>query len=270
MSWVAVGVGVASLAAGAASGALGSGKKPKIPAPPTLNPDAIQMDTLRGNLKALPEIQNLTGKVNTFNIGELERALELALPGGSSKVKQNILDQLEGKLSTEDTQAVIRNATAAGYGSGIQGAGIGRNLVLRDLGRSVVDTKERGFQNFMNFQQANRAVLFNPSSMFLTPAQRLEAQAVNNRMTYDAALAQAGIDAQPSQGQAALSGALGSLSSIGGTFAGMSLGGGGFGGGAATSGGGWTTPSMPRSSSGSLNVPGRFDFPGTQYGGGWR
>lgn len=268
MSWVAIGVGVGSMIVGGVSGALGSGKKPKIPAPPTLNPDAIQMDTLRGNLKALPEIQNLTGKVNTFNIQELERALELALPGGSSKVKANILDQLEGKMDTADTQAVIRNATAAGFGSGIQGGGIGRNLVLRDLGRSVVDTKERGLTNFMNFQQANRAVLFNPASMFLTPAQRLEAQAANNRMIYDAAVAQAGIDAQPSQGQAALSGALGSLSSMGGTFAGMSFGS-GFGGGAATSAGGWTTPSMPRSSSGSLNTPGRFRFPGTQYGGGW-
>lgn len=241
MSWVAIGVAVVGVAAGAASGAMGAGKKPKIPAPPTLDPDAIQMDTLRGNLRALPEIQNLTSKVNTFNIQELERALELALPGGLSKVKTNILNQLEGKMDTADTQAVIRNAAAAGFGSGIQGGGagsIGRNLQWRDLGRGVQETKERGLTNFMNFQSANRAVLFNPASMFLTPAQRLEAQAINNRSIYDAALAQAGIDAQPSQGQAALSGALGSLSSMAGMYSGMSFGGGGgFGGTGATAAG---------------------------------
>lgn len=270
MSWVAVGVGVASLAAGAASGAIGGGKKPRIPPVPKLNPTQIQADTIAGNLAALPGAQKLAGRTNAFNRDELAKALEFALPGATKKAQATILSQLEGTLSPDDTQAVIRNATAAGFGSGIQGGApgsIGRNLTLRDLGRSTIDQKERGLLNFANFAEMTRAPMLNPSSMFFTPAQRLEAEAANNRMSYDAALAQAGIDAQPSTGQKALSGALSSLSQMGGMYAGSSFAGMGAGGAGAASGG-WGAPPANRRTSGSLGTPGRFNF-GSNYGGGW-
>lgn len=268
MSWIAVGVGVAGVAAGAASGFLGAGKKPRIPPVPKLNPSQIQMDTIAGNMAALPAAQRLATQTNTLSQQEIARALEFALPGGVKKAQDFISSQLSGELSPEDTRAVIRNATAAGFGSGVQGGGagsIGRNLTLRDLGRSTVEQKERGLANFANFVEVTRPPVLTASSMFLTPAQRLEAEATNNRMSYDAALAQAGIDAQPSAGQKALSGALGSLSSMAGMFSGSSFANMGSAG-AATSG--FRAPTSVARGTGSLGTPGRFSF-GSNYGGGW-
>lgn len=184
-----------------ASGPLGFffGDRPDVPELGYVDPNAVQSQTIAGNLAALPGAQNLASKVNLFNQAELLKALEFALPGGLGKAQDNVSAQLSGILDPEDTQSVIRSATAAGYGKGFNfgAGGIGRNLVLRDLGLSVQGQKQQGLQNFFGLAKATQAPQFDVSSMFFTPAQRLASAMTQNENRFNRDWLKAQIDASP-------------------------------------------------------------------------
>lgn len=174
------------------------GKKPKVPELPKVSPGEVQKQAVSENVAALPGAQNLAESVNQFNLDQLAKALQFSLPGGMGAAQQNILSQLKGELSPEDTRSTIRSATAAGFGRGIGGAGIGRNLVLRDIGRSVQEQKQTGFQNFLQLAQATRPPQFDVSSMFFTPQQRLSFAVQENEAQFARNLAREQIAAAPS------------------------------------------------------------------------
>jgi hypothetical protein len=183
-----------------AGGVLGFlfGSKPKVPQLPKVSPGAVQAETMEGNIAALPQSENLAGAVNQFNLDQLAKALQFSLPGGLEGAQKNIAAQLRGELATEDTQETIRAATAAGFGRGIGGAGIGRNLVLRDIGRSVQAQKQSGFQNFLALAEATRAPKFDVSSMFFTPQQRVNLEVQQNELQFQRNLEAAQVEASAS------------------------------------------------------------------------
>lgn len=155
-----------------------AGKRPVVPALEKVDIASLLKKTAADNLATLPGAEAFASQANLFSQEQLAKALEFSLPGGLAAAQKNIAAQLSGELAPEDTRALISSATAAGFGRGFGpsiGArfGIGRNLVLRDLGLGVQEQKQRGFGNFLNLAQATRAPQFDFSSMFLTAPQRL-------------------------------------------------------------------------------------------------
>lgn len=158
-----------------AKGVLGFffGNKPKVPDYKQVSPETEQASAISQNAATLPGAQSLALGVNQFNLEELAKALQFSLPGGLQKAQANINSQLAGELDPSDTSALIRNSTAAGFGMGIGRGGIGRNLVLRDLGRSSQAQRQQGFQNFLALSQATQAPRMDVTSMFFSPQQRV-------------------------------------------------------------------------------------------------
>ncbi len=184
-----------------ASGPLGFffGSKPKVPTLQKVDPNAVQQQGISADLSQLPDAEKLSSQVNQFSLDELLKASQFAVPGGLAKAGENINAQLSGQLSPEDTQATIRNATAAGYGRGFSfGSGsIGRNLVLRDLGLSTLSQQQQGLTNFMNLSSAFRPQQLSPTSMFLTPQQRLSSAMQANEDAFNRDWLEAQISAAP-------------------------------------------------------------------------
>ena len=155
-----------------------AGRRPVVPSLGKVDVSSLLKKTTADNLATLPGAEALASQANLFSQDQLAKALEFALPGGLAAAQKNIKSQLAGELSPDDTRALISSATAAGYGRGFGPStgsrfGIGRNLVLRDLGIGVQQQKQQGLSNFMNLTQATKAPQFDFTSMFLTAPQRL-------------------------------------------------------------------------------------------------
>lgn len=187
-------------------GALGAfGKKPVIPSLPNINVDQVQQQTIAGNAAATSGAEGIASNLNKFSLDELAKALSFWSPGSLQQIQGTIGSQLSGNLDPEDTRAIIRNATAAGYGKGFGfGVGsIGRNLVARDLGTSVVAQRQRGLSNLMSLYSAGPKP-FDASSMFFSPQQRLDFALTDRTQRYQRDLLAAQVQAAPDPATAAL------------------------------------------------------------------
>lgn len=235
---------VAGALIGKAIGAFG--KKPKVPGLPEILPSQVQSDTVAGNIAASGEAGKLGSIVDQYNLEQLAKALQFVLPGGLQKAQSNINSQLAGELDPSDTSAVIRNATAAGFGSGIGRGMIGRNLVLRDLGRSSQEQKQRGFQNFLSLAGITPQP-FNVTSMFFTPQQRLEFAMADRSSRFSRDLLAAQVKAAPDPAKAALGAEIDRFFNTAASV-GMMAAGGGFGGGGGAAGAGGLMGGIPRTS----------------------
>ncbi len=96
------------------------------------------------------------------------------------------LDALSGRVSKSTAQSIARSAAGANLGSGLGGGGLGRNLTLRDFGRSSMDAVSQGadlFSRSVGLAQQKQAMaapismsnlMVNPSAIYdtlLTQAQ---------------------------------------------------------------------------------------------------
>jgi len=174
------------------------GKKPKVPSLPKTDFAGTQQKTVGENIAALPKSKALAQDINAFNLEELSRALEFALPSGLKQAQKNIRAELRGELDPEDTKTLIRSATAQGFNLGIGGSGAGRNLVARDLGIGIQQQKQRGLQNFMALSQQFQTPRFDVTSMFLTPQQRIGLEVQQNQAQFDRDVMAASVEAQAS------------------------------------------------------------------------
>lgn len=272
---IAIGAGVA-VAAGAGAAYLKAGGKPKIPNFPNLDLAALMKAGALENKALLPFAQGLASNVNAANRAEVLKARESAVPGAIGQIQKNISNQLSGIADAEDTRAAIRNATAANFRLGAGGGSqFSKFAVVGNLGRTVAQQRQQGFQNFTSFASTMDAPKFDPSSMFLTPQMRVEVARWQAQGQHDVNLARANIAAQPSAGMQALAGGLGALSSVGSMAAGYGMGGmmGGAMAGIGSMGGGNPAPSgswAPTSLTGSMGstAPAGSAFPGVSSGGG--
>ncbi len=192
---------------------LGSGSKPKVPGVPSVDLNQAQRESVSGNLAILPQASKLASEVNRANQLETEKSLEGVLPGGLSAAQNFITNQLLGIADVADTQAGIRNATAAGFNLGVGGSQFSKFGVVGHLGRSVAQQRQAGLQNFANLASFASGPKYNPASMFLNPATRVESAMRERDLRFQAAMAQAGIDAQPSRLAVAGASAIKSLNS---------------------------------------------------------
>lgn len=229
-------------AAAALGGAIGGyGKKIKVPSFTPIDPVKVQQDAVTGNLAAIPGAEKLASEYNKFNVDELKKALDFWMPGASSKISSNLMSDLMGELSPDVSAAVGRSSVAKGFASGVGGgrSGIGRNLVLRDLGLTSQQTQQRGLQNFATISQALKTPQFDVSSMFFSAPQRLAAatEERNNQFSRDLLAAQ--IEAAPDPATKAIAeGIMADDAYWGSMFSGVMGGSMGGGGGAPKSSGG--------------------------------
>lgn len=268
--WAAI--AVVAVGAGVGSSYMSSGDKPKVPDFPKLDLDMLQKLGIAGNQANLAAANKLASSVNAANRAEVLKAREEAVPGAIGQIQKNITDDLSGVADVADTQAAISNATAANFNLGVGGASqFSKFSVVGKLGRSVAQQKQQGFQNFLNFVPALEAPRFDPASMFLSPALRVQNAQIEAKNAFDIATARAAIAAQPSKTSKAIGAGLGVLSNLASGAFGAGVGGGGMGGGSSAPAGGYSTGWGPTALTGSMGTTapatgGSFNFPGQAAG----
>lgn len=139
-----------------------------------VNPQSEQRRAVGGNIDVLPSAQSLARDVNTFNQEEIQRMLEMAMPGYSKlrdRGTQTITDFVSGRIPEDVSRAIqTRGAARATYG-GFGGSGMSRNLTARDLGLTSLDLMGKGLSSAERWIQMSRtlAPTFDVTSMFLSP-----------------------------------------------------------------------------------------------------
>ena len=146
----------------------------------------------------LEEYSKMLGKVN--NPEELaalterynaptQKAFQSSMPffdASMAALGGQALDALRGRVSQDTAQSIARSAAGANLGSGLGGGGLGRNLTLRDFGRSSMDAVSQGadlFSRSVGLAQQKQAMaapismanlMVNPAAIYdtlLTQAQ---------------------------------------------------------------------------------------------------
>jgi hypothetical protein len=96
-----------------------------------------------------PQAKRVASTENTFNQEELNRMMELAVPGYGGLQGQrakNAGSLLRGELPPDVEALVKRKAAARSVAGGFGGSGMARNLTLRDLGLTSLDAMTTGNQ----------------------------------------------------------------------------------------------------------------------------
>jgi hypothetical protein len=231
-------------AASIGGGLLAAGKKPKVPAFKPIDFQAEQKQAIQQNIEALQPATELAQKTTAAEQSQLEAQLRRAIPGYDQLISQagkNIGSALRGELSPEVSAQVQRStagrALAGGFGAG---SGFGRSLTARDLGLTSMQLQNQGLAQAQNFIQQQRTMgmvqPFSISSMFITPAQRVNALQNQQAAQYNRDMTAAQVAAMPDPRMAAIGGGLQSMGGvIGGSMFQSGMAGRMGGGGGSTS-----------------------------------
>jgi hypothetical protein len=231
-------------AASIGGGLLAAGKKPKVPAFKPIDFQAEQKQAIQQNIEALQPATELAQKTTAAEQSQLEAQLRRAIPGYDQLISQagkNIGSALRGELSPEVSSQVQRStagrALAGGFGAG---SGFGRSLTARDLGLTSMQLQNQGLAQAQNFIQQQRTMgmvqPFSISSMFITPAQRVNALQNQQAAQYNRDMTAAQVAAMPDPRMAAIGGGLQSMGGvIGGSMFQSGMAGRMGGGGGSTS-----------------------------------
>src|SRR5689334_18207988 len=140
---------MASTTIGALAGlALGAyGKKPRVPDLKDINPNSVQMDTVKGNIASFADIAKLATSVNTFNQDQLEALIDRALPGVREQITSNIQSQLRGEVPEDVSRAITRFGAQRGLGALTQGSGFANSATARDLGLTSLNLINQGLSS---------------------------------------------------------------------------------------------------------------------------
>ena len=200
---------------------LGKGSKVKIPAFQPVDANKVQQDSIEGNIASFDRARTLTSKVNESSFEDLHNYLSRAVPGYDkivSKQSEVIQKQLNGEIPDDVANAIAQKGAARATAGGFGGSGMARNLVARDLGLTSYDITNQALAKASSFVTSLRSVavpeLMSPSSMFLSPSQRLNAAIGQNTEGYNAQVMAAQANAMPDP-------TLSSLGSFMGGFGGL-------------------------------------------------
>lgn len=241
-----------TIAGALVGGALGAfGKKVDVPNLPGIDPNAIQTNTIAGNAQSLPGLEALGASVNQFNVKQqlaaVTQALNVFAPGQLEKAQGITTSELNGEVPADVQRQLQRQAVAGAYGRGYgPGSQIASNDYLRNFGLTSLGVQQQGLVNFGQLAgMAPKTPLFDVTSQFFTPQQRLAFAFQDRQAQYNVDLMKAQVAAAPDPNMAQLAqgfdnffktwssvgmGALGSLGGgmggAGGNTGGMSFGGG--------------------------------------------
>lgn len=228
-------------AGGSLISTIGNLIKTKVKAPDFVPINAAEeaAKAIGANLGNLPAAGQLASQTNALNQKELLSMIRSVVPNFdklSSDISNNIGEQVHGRLPTDVINQIYRASGAQGVASGTGGSQFAGNLTARDLGLNSLQLMNQGFSNanawLANTRQNLTAPLFDPSSMFISPAQQIAVTAENNANQYNNQWLKNQLKAAQSTASIVGSGldqfgkSLGSIGSIGGTGSAPSSGGG--------------------------------------------
>ena len=148
------------------------------PAATTLPGQATQQ-----NLSTAPDLTSLTNLVNQLNLQGQQTANLGRIPGEAGLEAQssgNIASLLGGNIPQDVVTQLQQQAAERGVAMGSPGSDASNSALLRSLGLTSLDLQGLGQQQFSAATARNPvAPIFDPSKMFLTPAQLGELQTQN-------------------------------------------------------------------------------------------
>lgn len=185
-------------------GALGAyGTKPDEIQLGIINPLDSANQALDIGLSTLPKARQLTSAVNTYNQSELDKLLEMALPGGSNLIKQNLMAGLRGELPPDVVQQITRSVAEYSPG-GASGSGYGSFKRASDIGLNSLKYISDTFTATQRWLAQSTAPLMDVSRSFFTPQQLLGFNVNERNLKYEADRVNAGIRAAPDPNMAQL------------------------------------------------------------------
>lgn len=207
-------------------------------------PDAPQIDINQEiaannatNYTSFQQSKQLATDYNAFMREQVAKSLK-DIPGFadlSSTLAKNLAAQLRGELSTSDAASVQRSSAARALGLGIAGSPAGAALTARDLGLTQYQVQQGAQAQTPGYLTSMRnltaAPQFDFSSVFMTPAQRIQVSQWNKTNQFNVQNLRNQMAVQPEPWMKALAGFGDSLLTAAGSYFTM----GGFGG---TGGGG--------------------------------
>lgn len=217
------------------------GEKPDVPKLRPINVQEEQQRALKGNLKALPQAQELGAGINLFNQQQLNQMLESAMPGFSELMKtgtQAVSAMLRGEIPQDVSDAVARGTAFQSMTGGFGGSEMGRNLTARDLGLTSLQITQQGLDSASKWiaggRQAATAPMFDVTSMFVRPEFQAQFAQSERDMAFRQRWLHNQISAMPSPSAAAFGATLDFLAD---TFIPIAAGAAGGGGGGGMMGG---------------------------------
>ncbi len=156
------------------------------------NASAAQQQALGYNGGALTKDFELANQVNNFQLGQALRGYNRIQPYFQqlqAQLGSNALSMARGQLPADVVGSIGRAAAsrglASGFGQGANGGGAGTalgSLNLRNLGLTSLQVSQQGNQLGLALNAQAGALapsLFDPASMFVSPALALSAQQFN-------------------------------------------------------------------------------------------
>lgn len=163
-----------------------------IPAPETIDWQAVLRDAIGTNSQNLPDIMRLGNQVNQFQTGQAIRGYSAIQPyfkQNQELIGRNAASFARGELPSDVVDSIGRAAAQrgiqGGFGMGLRAGGPGGalgSLNLRNLGLTSLELSKFGTQlaQSTNESAARMApTLFDPSSMFISPNTAIGVQAQN-------------------------------------------------------------------------------------------
>lgn len=163
-----------TIAGALVGGALGAfGEKVQTRDLPQLDFSKIQGDAINANIANFAQAEKLTSMANMANQTELNKLIEMQLPGGSQIIKDNIMAGIQGKLSPGTLVQLKRLAAEKGVGG--QGVGSNFNLAgeISDFTTKTEDLITQRMDSASRWIAQTLAPRMGVQSMFIDPLTRI-------------------------------------------------------------------------------------------------
>lgn len=198
-----------------------------VPDAPNIDVDAEQKASVEGNLSTFRAAKQLAQEFNDYSAKQVQARLKQNLPymqDMESQIASNLGKRLRGELSLSDAAGVQRQAAASALRSGLNVGAV----TARDLGLTQYGLQQQAEQQAPAFMQGMAGLkaspMFDFSSVFMTPAQRIQTQQWNKSQAWNVQNLQNQMDVQPEPWMKAMAGlgdfAIGGASQLAGTYAG--------------------------------------------------
>ena len=158
------------------TGALGDNRPGKLKEI-NIDPTKVQGETISGNLANLAAAQELGSKQNAFNAAELNKSQETTMPGWGAlrdEITKTLTSMAKGEVSDSVRYQQAQEGAAKGINLGTQGSQRNKFSDLQRFGLASLEIQGKGIAATNSWlQAAPKAPLFDVSSMFFNPQQRL-------------------------------------------------------------------------------------------------
>lgn len=161
----------------------GSGAYGSVPVVP--DPSSSASTAITGDISNLADLYDLARSTNQFNTGQALSQYQSNLPNYDAMVgqsSQNILNNLQGKVSDDVVSQLTQNAAERGVATGLgTGSANYNTALLKALGLTSMGLQQTGENQLTSaVQRTPTSQLFNTSSFLVTPEQQQEAQMYAN------------------------------------------------------------------------------------------